>query len=241
MPTGRSRGDALNDAAYRAAVVDYGLGNLYSVKLACDHAGLSASITSDRAEIERADAVILPGVGAFGDAMSALRRLDLVEVIQHAAAAGVPLFGICLGAQLLLTESHEFGIHRGLDIIPGEVVRLKNPLAEGQRLKVPHVGWNAIRRPAVAEASDPWQAGPLCGLPDGTYVYFVHSYILCPTDSGDIHSLTRYGDAEFCSAIQRKNVFATQFHPERSGVAGLDIYAWFAKQVSARTQKEPSP
>lgn len=210
-------------APAHVAIVDHGLGNLFSVAQACRATGLAASVTSDRRVIELADAVILPGVGAFGDAMATLCRLDLVSPLRDLAAAGRPLIGICLGVQLLMTESGEFGRHEGLGVIPGHVVPLGNPREGGRRLKVPQVGWNRIASPAGVPA-DRWAGTLLHGLRDGEFMYFVHSYVVVPQDPSVILSTTRYGDVEFCSSVSSGNIFACQFHPERSGQRGLDIY-----------------
>jgi glutamine amidotransferase len=204
----------------QVAIVDYSLGNLYSVKHACGHVGLHAEITSSKAGIANARAVILPGVGAYGDAMATLHRLDLVGVLRDFAASGKLLIGICLGVQLLMTESFEFGRHDGLGIIEGQVVPFDHP-REGERmLKVPQIGWNHVCHAENAR----WDGTLLDGVADGEYMYFVHSYIVQPRDPGVILSTTRYGQIEFCSSVQRGNVFACQFHPERSGIKGLKIY-----------------
>lgn len=208
----------------QVAIVDYGLGNLFSVEQACRAVGLSALITSERSVIERADAVILPGVGAFGDAMDTLRGLDLVEVLRDTAAAGTPFVGICLGVQLLMSESLEFGRHKGLGLIPGEVVPVTGTRDNGTRLKVPHVGWNRITAHG-GPAEERWLGTPLEGTRDGAFMYFVHSYVVVPEDAGVVLSTTRYGSMEFCSSLRSGNVFACQFHPERSGAPGLGIYA----------------
>lgn len=200
------------------AIVDYRLGNLFSVQRACEFAGLKAHITSSPEVILRADAVLLPGVGAFGDAMATLRQLDLVSVLHEVAVSGKPLVGICLGIQLLMTESYEFGRHRGLGLIEGVVHRFDEPEEYGRRLKIPQVGWNRIR--AVQE----WRGSLLDGVPDNSYMYFVHSYIVHPQDQSVVISTTRYGDTEFCSSLRLGNVFACQFHPERSGAAGIRFY-----------------
>jgi glutamine amidotransferase len=207
----------------RVAIVDYGLGNLFSVEQACRAVGLCGSITAARDDIENADAVILPGVGAFGDAMTTLRRLDLVGVLRDTAATGKPLVGVCLGVQLLMSVSCEFGSHEGLGLIPGEVVPLTEPREAGRRLKVPQVGWNRISA-HPRSAPERWSGTLLEGLHDGEFMYFVHSYIVVPQDPAVILSMTRYGDIEFCSSVQSRNIFACQFHPERSGRRGLDIY-----------------
>jgi glutamine amidotransferase len=220
-----------------AAIVDYGLGNLRSVQNACVAVGLASRITSDRREILDAAAVILPGVGAFGDAMQALTRLDLVAVLQDVADGERPFVGVCLGLQLLMSESEEFGSHRGLDIIPGRVVRFDDPHDEsGARLKIPQVGWNRIHRPAAGDASaktiDPWSNTLLADLPDGGHMYFVHSYVARPANPDDVLSISNYGNIQFCSGLRRGNITAFQFHPERSGRNGLTIYRALAQRLT---------
>ena len=216
----------------RVAIIDYGLGNLFSVKHACEHAGIRADITSERKVILAADAVILPGVGAFGDAMDTLRRLDLVTVLRDIAASPKPLVGVCLGVQLLMTESYEFGHHRGLGIIEGPVVRFDRPKKDGRELKIPQMCWNRIDRRA------PWGGTLLDGIVDGEYMYFVHSYYVQPQDPDVVLSATRYGDIEFCSSLQKGSVFACQFHPERSSTQGLRIYRNLAAQIQCVVQEE---
>jgi imidazole glycerol-phosphate synthase subunit HisH len=202
------------------AIVDYGLGNLHSIQRACQHAGLEAVITADKEDLLKAEAVILPGVGAFGDAMTNLRRLDLVEVLKDIADSQQMLIGICLGLQLLMTESTEFGRHNGLEIIKGQVVRFDQPREGERKLKVPQIGWNGIYSPK----SNSWKDSLLEGIPDGQDMYFVHSYIVQPQDPRVILSQSRFGHIDFCSSLQYGNIFACQYHPERSGPAGLKIY-----------------
>ena len=215
-----------------AAIVDYGLGNLHSVRLACEKVGIESVITSQAAELKSAGAVILPGVGAFGDAMKALRHRGLVTAIRDLAASGKPLFGICLGMQLVMSESYEFGHHEGLDLIKGKVVQLPDPAENGNRLKVPHVGWNRVLRPARNGSVDgQWTDSVLAGLEAGTFQYFVHSFIAQPAESELVLGETRYGDVTFCSVLHQGSVTAVQFHPERSGPAGLHIYRNFAKMI----------
>ena len=206
------------------AIVDYGLGNLFSVKHACEHVGIPAEITSDKKKILNANGVILPGVGAFGDAMQSLRKLDLVSVLKELASADKPFMGICLGLQLLMEESHEFGLHRGLGILKGNVIRFDSPREGRRALKVPQIGWNQIH------SSHPWTETPLSGLKEGEFMYFVHSYVVQPDDRGVILSQSNYGSVEFCSSIHRGRLFACQFHPEKSGPAGLKIYENFFKR-----------
>ena len=217
-----------------AAIVDFGLGNLFSVKNACERVGMQAVITTSKGSILRSDAVILPGIGAFGDAIGALRKLGLVEILQDVATSAKPLIGICLGMQLLMTESFEFGRHEGLGAVDGQVVPFTNPIEGSEKLKVPQVGWNRIFRTfrdGVPSNAGCWTDSPLMGLPDGEFMYFVHTYYVKPRDAGVILATSRYGNIEFCSSLMQKNVFATQFHPERSGPQGLQIYHNFLSFV----------
>lgn len=211
------------------AIVDYGMGNLFNVLRACDAVGLPARISSDPDEVERASAIILPGVGAFGDAMTELRGRGLDEAIGRSVAAGRPFFGVCLGLQLMMETSSEFGAHTGLGLVAGDVVRFDAPRHDGETLKVPQVGWNAVRRPTNRSAG--WAGTPLEAIIDGTPMYFVHSFYVRPAEPEVIVATTRYGDTEFCSSIARANLFGSQFHPERSGPAGLQMYRTFAKAL----------
>jgi glutamine amidotransferase len=223
----------------RVAIVDYGMGNLFSVRQACEHAGLDVTITAARDEILNADAVILPGIGAFGDAMATLSRLDLVGVLRDVAASGKALVGVCLGLQLLMTESFEFGRHKGLGIIEGQVVPFDNPVEAGRKLKVPQVGWNSVYRVARGGngQEEAWKDSPLAEIADGEFMYFVHSYIVQPEDGNVILSVSRYGQIEFCSSIHSQNIFACQFHPERSGTEGLKIYRNLASHIERLTTR----
>lgn len=223
----------------RIAIVDYGMGNLFSVRQACEHAGLNVGITSSRDEIQSADAVILPGIGAFGDAMATLARLDLVGVLRDIAASGKPLVGVCLGLQLLMTESLEFGLHKGLGIIEGQAIKFDNPLEGERKLKVPQVGWNSVHQVTREGNGDgpSWANSPLAEIADGEFMYFVHSYIVQPEDENVTLSVSRYGQIEFCSSIHSQNIFACQFHPERSGSKGLKIYHNLASHIERHTSK----
>jgi glutamine amidotransferase len=213
------------------AIVDYGLGNLFSIQQACRHAGLDATITSSNRQIQRAESIILPGVGAFGDAMAALKRLDLITSLRDAACSGKPLMGICLGLQLLFSTSNEFGKHRGLDIIPGSVQQLNSERYQNRQLKVPQVGWNRIMKPekkvstaSIDSSLSEWSETILNGIKPGSFMYFVHSYFVVPEDVSTTLTLTDYGDIRFCSGIKRNHIYGFQFHPERSGKNGLKIY-----------------
>jgi glutamine amidotransferase len=209
------------------AIVDFGLGNLYSVQRACAQVGLEAIITSERAQVDEAAAVILPGVGAFGDAMANLRDLGLVEPLREVEQSGRPLMGICLGMQLMLSESREFGHHLGLGLIEGEVVALEHGQENGRAVKVPQVGWNRLK-----PARD-WQGSLLQGVPAGEFMYFVHSFHCRPADPDLVLAAGDYGTNHFCAALKRGNLEACQFHPERSGRAGLVMYRNLAARLAA--------
>ena len=211
----------------KVVIVDHGLGNLFSVKHACNKVGLDAEITNSKKEILHSDAVILPGVGAFGDAMQTLRSLDLIETL-HDVALSKPFMGICLGMQLLMSESTEFGCQEGLGIIKGRTIRFDNPTDDdGKILKVPHVGWNRVCKPH----DEKWADTLLKGLDNNEFMYFIHSFYVKPDDPDVVSSVSRYGNAEFCSSLHSKNIFACQFHPERSGKEGLKIYRNLLKMI----------
>jgi glutamine amidotransferase len=205
------------------AIIDYGMGNLRSVQKAVEKVGRNAVITRSPKVIADARAVILPGVGAFKDCMDNLERFSLVDPVLQAIASGKPFLGICLGLQLLFSESLEFGCHPGLGVIKGVVrpfpAELPDPDRPGAFLKIPHMGWNAvtIKKPVPA----------LAPIRDGDYFYFVHSYYVEPEDPGVVATVTDYG-IEFVSAIAFDNVLATQFHPEKSQRQGLALLKAFA-------------
>jgi len=212
----------------RIAIVDYGLGNLFSIGRACEWAGMTPVVTDDAGDMERSDAVMLPGVGAFVEAMEALKRRDLISPLRDLAAAGKPLIGICLGQQLLMSESHEFGTHEGLGLIEGAVERLPDKAAfdaGGHRLKVPQVGWNRVMAPEGTN----WQGSILEGVAYGAYMYFVHSYHVCPLDRSVVLATSSFGGHDFCSAVRQGNITACQFHPEKSGREGLRLYENIAR------------
>jgi glutamine amidotransferase len=198
-------------------IIDYGMANLRSVQKAFEKVGHAAEISSDPNRIAERDKVVLPGVGAFRDAIARLRESGLDQPIIEHIHAGRLFLGICLGLQLLFSKSYEDGEYRGLDLFPGEVVRF----ADVPDLKVPHMGWNQlrVRRPAPM----------LSDVPDGAAVYFVHSYHIVPKDAKIIATETDY-PTPFASAIWHENVFATQFHPEKSQKVGLTMLRRFAEQ-----------
>lgn len=218
----------LMDQQPRVAIVDYGMGNLYSVKRACEYVGISAEITSDKNTVTKADGIILPGVGAFGDAMEVLRRQDLVAPMKEHISSGKPFLGVCLGMQLLMTESEEFGVHKGLDIFEGKVVQFPHVNDKGERIKVPQVGWNTIMCP-----SNVWSTPLLDGVAQDSYMYFVHSFRVIPTQDDIVATTSVYEDIPYVSGIARNNVIAFQFHPEKSGAKGIQIYKNFAQMVCA--------
>jgi len=191
---------------FETIIIDYGMGNLRSVEKAVEAVGGRTIITRDPDAVRKAERLILPGVGAFGDAMQNLRRCGLDIAICEAVHAGKPLLGLCLGLQLLFTHSEEFGSHNGLNLIPGKVLKF-----DEAGLRVPHVGWNQI------EGTLP---NPLLtGIPEGSYFYFVHSFYVEPDRSEDVLRWTNYGSL-FCSIACREKVWGAQFHPEKSQDAG---------------------
>jgi len=204
------------------AIIDYGMGNLRSVQKGFEKIGSDAVVTADPRVVLEADKIVLPGVGAFRDCMHNLEQAGFVEPILKVISDGRPFLGICVGMQLLFSDSVEFGLYKGLDLIPGHVLRFPEGMREGDEdLKVPHMGWNQLNfkhKPAVFEDID-----------EGTNVYFVHSYYVKPDDDAVIATTTNYG-IEFCSAIWKDNIIATQFHPEKSQHAGLRILKNFASQ-----------
>lgn len=203
------------------AIIDYGMGNLRSVQKGFERVGCEAVVTADPKVVLEADKIVLPGVGAFPDCMRNLEQGGFVEPILTVIKEGRPFLGICLGLQLLFTESEEFGLHKGLNVIPGRVVRFPEEMKEGgEELKVPHMGWNQLsirRSPPV-----------FAGLEEGDNVYFVHSYYVKPEDNAVVASTTGYG-IEFCSSIWKDNIVATQFHPEKSQEKGLRILKNFGE------------
>jgi imidazole glycerol-phosphate synthase subunit HisH len=214
-----------NKANTNVVIVDYDMGNLFSVQHACKKVGLDHIVTADANKIANADALILPGVGAFGDAMFNLKKLGLIGPINDFVSSGKPLMGICLGMQLLFTESEEFGLTKGLNIIPGTVEKFPRISPDGNILTIPQINWNRIRLPSTKEGF--WNESPLMANKDGDFMYFIHSFYVRPVHTNDILSLTRYDGFEYCSAIRRENVFAVQFHPEKSGEKGIMIYSSF--------------
>ena len=203
------------------AIIDYGMGNLRSVQKGFEKIGAEAVVTADPAVVLEAERIVLPGVGAFRDCMHNLEQGGFVEPLLKVIADGRPFLGICVGMQMLFTDSVEFGLYQGLNVIPGHVLRFPEKMQEaGEELKVPQMGWNQLRfkrRPPAFE-----------GIAEGANVYFVHSYYVKPDSDDVIATTTDYG-FEFCSSVWKDNIVATQFHPEKSQDVGLRILKNFAE------------
>lgn len=208
----------------KATVIDYGIGNLYSVGRALEAAGAEVVFASDAAGIAEATHLVLPGVGAFSGGMQGLRERGLVEPIRAYARSGRPLLGICLGMQMLASTSEEFGTHEGLGLIPGRVLAIPaNQLPGGRPLKIPAIGWRALN------AARDWAGTPLAASAPGTAAYFVHSFHVAPDDPAHRLATYDYGGHVVTAAIGRGQILGTQFHPEKSGPAGLRILEGFLR------------
>ena len=207
----------------KVLIVDYQSGNLFSVNQALTNIGLNVSISSNADDIAAADALVLPGVGAFGDAMKNLHALNLVEPLKKFVASGRPFLGICLGLQLLFTESEEFGVTKGLDIVKGKVIRFNLNNKEGENRKIPQIAWNRINK----SKHNNWNNTPLQDLKDGEFMYFVHSFYVEPEEPV-VLTETNYDGQNYVSSILKDNIFACQFHPEKSAQMGLLVYKTWA-------------
>lgn len=199
-------------------VVDYGMGNLRSVAKALEKVGLDAKISSNPEDIKSSKAIVVPGVGAFGDAVHNLKRLNLFNEIKNHIEKGKPYLGICLGLQLLFEYGYEFGSHRGLGVFKGKVVRFE----EKEGYKIPHMGWNQIHKKKESKM--------FSGIDEGEFFYFVHSFYAIPEEKSIISSTTDY-ITDFCSAVEKDNVWAVQFHPEKSQKVGLKLLSNFKELV----------
>jgi glutamine amidotransferase len=205
----------------RITIIDYGMGNLRSVQKGFERVGCDALVTADPRLVEKAEHLVLPGVGAFRDCMRNLEAGGFVDPIKAHIVSGRPFLGICVGMQLLMSDSVEFGLYQGLNVVPGHVLRFPDDmLVAGEKLKVPHMGWNQLRilRPSPLFA----------GITDGVNVYFVHSYYERPDDPGVVAATSDYG-IDFCSSLWKDNVVATQFHPEKSQAVGLKMLENFGR------------
>jgi glutamine amidotransferase len=201
----------------RIVVVDYKMSNIFSIVNVFKHIGVDVVVSQSADDIKNADALVLPGVGAFAEAMKNLNMLQLVEPIKNFIKSGKPFLGICLGLQLLFTESDEFGVHKGLNLISGNVLKFPKQL-DGNYLRMPIVGWNRVYRHDSNCA-----LSPLNGIKDKEFMYFVHSFYVNPVDKKYISSYTNYNGFSYCSSICYENIFATQFHPEKSGEQGINL------------------
>lgn len=207
--------------------MDYGVGNLLSVRRALEHCGANVSVTADHEELLSAPRVILPGVGAFANAMAELHARGLDEISREIAARGIPLLGICLGMQMLLDESEEFGIAAGLGLVAGRVVPVPTNAADGKPHKIPHIGWNSLVLPAGRQS---WAGSLLAEIGRNEAVYFVHTFMAPPVDPRDRVADCVYGGIQIPAVIERDNVCGCQFHPEKSGEVGLKILRAFLQR-----------
>jgi len=210
----------------KVVIADYGVGNLLSVRRAVDRCGGEAKVTGSASEIGDADRLILPGVGAFGDCMAALRRAELVEPVRSFIESGRPMLGVCVGMQILFGDSDEFGSHEGLGLIPGVVRAIPGEDAGGRPHKIPHTGWTQLEVPAAASL-DRWRNTMLGDTEPGTATYFVHSYTAYPADPAHRLADACYGGHRMAAAVARDNMTGTQFHPEKSGPVGLRMLERF--------------
>lgn len=208
-------------------VIDYGAGNILSVTKAVEHAGARAIVTDRPSVVDKADYLILPGVGAFARAMGELSKRKLVEPIVDFAKSGRPFLGICLGMQLLLEESIEFGRHEGLGLIPGKVEIIPATTAHGKPHKIPHIGWNGLQEPTPNR----WNGTLLENLDRGFAMYFVHSYNANPDNAEHVLATSNYHDRIITAAIQRDNLSGFQCHPEKSGAEGLQVLIAFVRKI----------
>lgn len=210
--------------AHEVAVIDYGMGNLLSVRRAIEYCGGTVTVTSDPGLILSAKKVVLPGVGSFVDGMTELHRRKLDIVVQDLAAQGTPLLGICLGMQMLLDQSEEFGTTKGLGLIPGRVVSIPARTLEGYPQKIPHIGWNEL---VFSQEHKNWESTLLQKVKLGEAVYFVHSFMTVPNSAKHRIADCLYGGIPVSAVIERENIFGCQFHPEKSGQVGLKVLQRF--------------
>jgi imidazole glycerol-phosphate synthase subunit HisH len=204
-------------------IIDYGVGNLLSVQRGLEHCGAKVILSANPEKILAAKRVVLPGVGAFGSGIQALDALQLVPVIQEVAERGIPLLGICLGMQLLLDQSDEFGMSQGLGLISGHVKVIPDVSTDGETLKIPHIGWNEITSPKHTD----WHGTLLSGNQPGDAMYFVHSFMATPNDNAHRLADCIYGGHQIAAVIHRDNIMGCQFHPEKSGNKGLKLLRQF--------------
>jgi glutamine amidotransferase len=209
----------------KVVIIDYQLSNLFSVKQALANIGLDVSVSKDPADLKNADAVVLPGVGAFKDAMHNLHDQGMVPAIYDHINRGKPFMGVCLGLQLLFSESEEFGASAGLNLLPGTVRKFRNRDAENKVVRIPQIAWNEI----YSDRNN-WDGTPLQSIQQNEHMYFVHSFYVDPLEKNSALSWTNYHNQAYVSAVLKENIFACQFHPEKSAEKGLVIYRNWAAQ-----------
>ncbi len=204
----------------KVAIINYGLSNLLSVQRAFEHCGIEVMVTGDPEDILSADKIVLPGVGAFKDGMNGLIELGLDSVIKTKAKLGTPILGICLGMQMLFEESEENGLHSGLGLIPGSVVKIPGLNMDEEKQNVPHIGWNVL---VPGNKKSDFECELMNDIGINEEVYFVHSYEAKPSNKENIIADTQYGGRDVCAIVGKDNIMGCQFHPEKSGKIGLDI------------------
>ena len=204
----------------RATIIDYGIGNILSVSRVFEHFGVEVILTDSAEEILKSKMLILPGVGAFADGMSGLRKKNLVNVIKKYCQSGLPFLGICLGMQMMMDESEEFGNHEGLGLVSGKVVAIENSAVDGTFHKIPHIGWNGLVLP---KGKSGWDSTILENIKENDATYFVHSFTAVPINEENRLADAYYGGRLISAAIKKGNIYGCQFHPEKSGEIGLRI------------------
>lgn len=218
------------DKVHNIGIIDYGINNLKSVSKAFEKIGRTYEVIDKPEDVLSAKCLVLPGIGAFGDGMNVLMGRGLIEPIKQKIKEGTPLLGICLGMQMLFTESEEFGLHKGLDLISGRVVPFKQPdEVDIDGYKVPHMGWNELNEHRSFNKESRWKNTLLEDIKERSDVYFVHSFYAVPENEEEVIATTAYGNQEFCAVVKKDNVTGTQFHPEKSGKVGLNMLKQFCE------------
>ena len=218
----------LDKSKKNVVIIDYGVGNLLSVMRGVEVCGANPILTNCPDKILNADRLILPGVGAFRDGMKGLTDKNLIEPIKDYVKKGRPFLGICLGMQMILDESHEFGIHKGLGLISGQVLSIPRKSANEKNYKIPHIGWNSIR---PDNKSKDWRNTILQNTEKGESVYFVHSFYAVPKNEENTLASCKYAGKDLCAVINNENIYGCQFHPEKSGAVGIGILEFFCNEL----------
>lgn len=208
------------------SILDYGVGNLFSLTKAFELCGAKVEMISQPSELKKVDKLLLPGVGAFAKAMEELNKRNLTDAIKEYAASGKPMLGICLGAQMLFSESLEYGIHAGLGLIKGKVINIRDTDVKAAKHKVPYIAWSELNKP---KSTTNWDNTIMAGINPGTTAYFVHSFTFIPDNDENRLADTFYDGIRLCAAVKNGNIYGTQFHPERSGKYGLKIISNFVE------------